>query len=509
MVISAATAFYIGSSEASKVYLGDELVWPVNMAEQYLTFEIVSSGTIGISSAGSPASVTVQYSLNKGVWDNLSSNESINVNAGDSIRWKGNNSAYSSDRDNYNHFTGTALFRTKGNIVSLIYGDDFIGKESYTLQDYALNCIFLDSSCIDAYDLYIHTKTGMRSLRHVFANCSLLTRPPKEIVGQDMGTYGLGAMFTTCTSLQFAPDLSNFIPTANTFQDMFYNCSSIRETPALYSGATPNSAYQNAFQRCTSLESAVLPSETLENRAYYRMFSGCTSLQYIEIAAVTGNTGSTTNSSFFEWVRGVPSGGIIVKKCELNLPSGNNGVPNGWTVVDDCPEYLYRLTKVNSYSDFSLNESYIILNETNETIVDTSLNTGRISIYSEAEKVVALPSNYMEFIYKGTTTLRINEYDYTVANIIVKNSNLQVYVSDPNAAGLNSLTYSNPGLERNQISLYEVNNSLYPIKLFNFSRLYSTLGGSVAGFPFTFDRLPSQGVGGIMQVYKFEKLIEE
>ena len=386
MIASGITSGYVGTVGISALYAGSVKIWPPSQpvpSEQYLTFDIVSSGTIGLSNVGSAPSVTVQYSLNNGAWTNLS-NSTINVSAGDTIRWRGTNTRYSSDRDKYNHFSGTALFNIKGNIVSLIYGDDFEGKESYTLQDYALNCIFLGSKCVDAYDLYIYTNTGMRSLRHTFATCTSLIRPPKAISGQDMGTFGLGAMFNGCTSVQFLPDFSNFIPNTSSLQECFRDCKAVKEAPAFYSGATPVSAYQNAFLGCSGLESAVLPSETLSNRSYYRMFSGCTSLKYIELNALTGNTGSTSDSSFYQWVGGVPTGGTIVKRCELNLPSGSNGIPNGWTVVDDCPEppvptgeTKYRITSVAN-ATFSDGDKIVMIEPNSKKII-TGIGRGSTS----------------------------------------------------------------------------------------------------------------------------------
>ena len=84
----------------------------VDYTTEYLTFIITSTGNINV-----PTGTT--YSINGAEWENTGT--TITVNSGETIRFKGNNSTY-----NNNTFSGsTAGFEVEGNIMSLIYGDNF------------------------------------------------------------------------------------------------------------------------------------------------------------------------------------------------------------------------------------------------------------------------------------------------------------------------------------------------------------------------------------------------
>jgi len=59
------------------------------------------------------------------------------------------------------------------------------------------------------------------------------------------------------------------------------------------------------------------------------MFSGCTSLNYIKCLATNISALYCINS----WLSNVASIGTFVKSQNMNSwESGNNGIPNGWTV---------------------------------------------------------------------------------------------------------------------------------------------------------------------------------
>ena len=59
------------------------------------------------------------------------------------------------------------------------------------------------------------------------------------------------------------------------------------------------------------------------------MFLGCTSLNYIKAMFTT--TPSTTYTA--NWVNGVSATGTFVKNSAASwTTTGNNGIPNGWTV---------------------------------------------------------------------------------------------------------------------------------------------------------------------------------
>ena len=65
---------------------------------------------------------------------------------------------------------------------------------------------------------------------------------------------------------------------------------------------------------------------------YFSMFKGCTKLNYINALFTT-----TPGSSYtYSWVSGVASTGKFVKNPNATWDvTGINGVPEGWTVINE------------------------------------------------------------------------------------------------------------------------------------------------------------------------------
>ena len=71
-----------------------------------------------------------------------------------------------------------------------------------------------------------------------------------------------------------------------------------------------------------------LPVTTLARNCYEEMFYGCSSLNYIKMLA----TDISATNCLTNWVTDVASSGTFVKDASATLPTGENGIPNGWTV---------------------------------------------------------------------------------------------------------------------------------------------------------------------------------
>lgn len=90
--------------------------------------------------------------------------------------------------------------------------------------------------------------------------------------------------------------------------------------------------YESMFEGCTSLTTApVLPATTLDVSCYSGMFNGCTSLNYIKMLA----TDISAEWCLRNWVGEVAESGTFIKDASMTtLPTGDSGIPSGWTVVD-------------------------------------------------------------------------------------------------------------------------------------------------------------------------------
>ena len=192
---------------------------------------------------------------------------------------KGNNSnGFSTDEENFNYFQMTGKIGASGNIMSLLYDNDFEGK------------LTIPRGCCYQY------------------------------------------MFYGCTSLTTAPELPATTLVDGCYSGMFNGCTSLTTAPELPATTLADSCYNGMFADCTSLTTAPeLPATTLADGCYWSMFNGCTSLNYIKMLAININYANC----LYNWLTGVASTGTFIKHPNMNsLIIGDSGIPDGWSVQD-------------------------------------------------------------------------------------------------------------------------------------------------------------------------------
>ena len=257
---------------------------PHGYSQDYLTIVSASdNNVIGWKVSDVSEAKTISVSTDNGsTWTDVTSTTSgatlATLNTGDKLLIKGSNTAYGIS-SNYNYFTSSDQFNVEGNIMSLLYGDNF--EDQATLSsNYTFENLFYNSKIVNACNLILPATTLANSC--------------------------YSSMFQGCTSLVTAPELP-----ATT---LAFGC------------------YQIMFRDCTSLVTAPeLPATTLAQSCYYLMFYGCNNLSKITMLA--------TNTSAFnclsEWVKEVAATGTFIKNPAMKtLPTGVNGIPSGWTVED-------------------------------------------------------------------------------------------------------------------------------------------------------------------------------
>ena len=249
-------------------------------------------------------SVTISNATKNSFRTNLgmfSAGETIAVPKGSKLFMKGVNTVQSL-------FTGKAPsnawklggtnIRISGNIQTLL-GDE----KQDGVGDYAFNYLFYNSPLVDAGELMLPATT-------LASNC-------------------YSSMFRSCTSLTQAPALPATTLGDSCYTSMFASCMSLTRAPALPATTLASNCYDYMFSNCTSLTQApVLPATTLAESCYSSMFVECKKLNYIKCLATDVKRVNTLN-----WVSGVASSGTFVKnRNESNWPSGDDGIPSGWTV---------------------------------------------------------------------------------------------------------------------------------------------------------------------------------
>ena len=291
---------------------------PTPYENQYLTFEAVSEVAFSFSGTSSSTAdnSSIQYSLDSGsTWNTLNRGvQSPTLQAGEKIMWKGElKPAYVSSGLLINHkgignFSSTDEFNVEGNVMSLLYGDDFIGQTSLTgytvgaFNSLFKNCYYLisiENISLPARTLSIKCYTSM------FESCASLTTVPNNLLPAPTVSSGC------CSS-------------------MFWGCSSLTTAPDLPATTMADDCYYSMFRNCTSLTTAPeLPATTLAKRCYWGMFYGCSSLNAVTCLATDISATNCTEN----WVSGVSSSGTFTKNSSMsNWTRGASGIPNNWTV---------------------------------------------------------------------------------------------------------------------------------------------------------------------------------
>ena len=271
---------YVGSTPAQAIYLGSTLIWPTTPSEHDYSkdyFTIVSledNNVIYFGVKDAAYSKTISVSTDNGnTWTDYTSSKPSNdslvfgtsiasLNVGEKILIKGNNTKYGSSfiSEQNNYFSSEKRFNVEGNIMSLIYGDNFIGQTILPDESYIFARLF---DQISATNLHKNT-------------------------------------IVSAENLILPPTLRN-----GCYSYMFYLCILLTTAPTL-------------------------PATTLVTNCYESMFNGCSSLNYVKCLATETESGSHDQTN--NWLLDVSSSGTFVKDANMTWPSGESGIPSGWTI---------------------------------------------------------------------------------------------------------------------------------------------------------------------------------
>ena len=284
--LSTVTNIYLGSTPVTEVYMGATRIWPTGTFDyrrEYFTIESLEDGNqIGIINEYKPS---ISISTDKRTWTTVTPNAAptyfITLNVGEKVYIKGSNNSYSNNVGELGYFTSTGKFNVSGNIMSLIYADDFKNKTTLSSSN---NSAFVFLFCnanklISAEHLVLPATTlAYACYRSMFEGCSSLTTAPElPATTLEYGCYGY--MFHWCSSLTTAPSLPATTLADSCYEYMFEGCSRLTTAPELPAINLAGACYSNMFSSCSRLTTAPkLPSTTCTMYCYSHMFSGCSSL---------------------------------------------------------------------------------------------------------------------------------------------------------------------------------------------------------------------------------------
>ena len=239
---------------------------------------------------------TINYSLDNGnTWisftptDEMKETTMAVLQKGEKIKLFGNNPNYMMDTEAcaYGVPYSDKTVNVQGNIMSLIYGHEFIGKTAFQDKNETFAGFFSPSGD--------YQRDG-RSLKVVNAKNLILP----------------------------ATTLKN-----GCYRKMFAGSETLLTAPKLPATELASSCYQQMFAGCEGLTTApVLPAETLVYGCYSQMFYLCVNLNSVACLATSMDRYSTT-----DWLNGVATSGTFTKAASMeNWTVGVDGIPEGWTV---------------------------------------------------------------------------------------------------------------------------------------------------------------------------------
>ena len=268
----------------------------------------------------------VQYSTdNAETWDQLTAETVITLDAGETVYFRNYTGQVYNLEASKKVVETSDLYSIGGDITDLFYP----GVKKLPVQ--AFDSAFMeDENLQDASALILPAMALAEGCYNsMFEGCTSLTTAP-ELPATALAEYCYTAMFYGCTSLTVAPELPAMALAPSCYNAMFYGCTSLTTAPELPATALTQSCYNNMFHGCTSLTAAPeLPATALAKYCYNNMFHGCTSLTVVKCLATSVIVDSTG-----DWLKGVASTGTFTKTAGAEWPSGVDGIPTGWTVIE-------------------------------------------------------------------------------------------------------------------------------------------------------------------------------
>lgn len=264
-----------------------------------------------IKASGQGGNTTVNVSAGQKLYLKANNNYSF-ANINNIIYWEGGNAGvYGFCWEHRIHFTGN--YNLGGNIMSLLYGDNFVGEYTVGLQRFV--GLFSTDHPMISSSAYNNLK-----------DCSKLVLPATTL-----GSGCYTGLFFRQSGITKTPKLPATVLADYCYYDMFKKCSALTEAPVLSATTLSYYCYEGMFINCTSLVNApILPAATLSSYCYRRMFVGCTRLNYIKCLA----TDISATDCIEQWVENISSSGTFVKKTSVTWPTGTSGIPQNWIVQE-------------------------------------------------------------------------------------------------------------------------------------------------------------------------------
>lgn len=331
----------------------------------YMTFVSLADGNvIKFFASDDNNTRSIDVSTNGRAWETKTSSTTgatlATLNNGQKLYVRGVTSSYSNGTY-YHYFEATEYFALQGNIMSLLYGDNFIGQTALPSGTYTFYSMFSGcSTLVDITNLVMPATTlmpycyyrmfmgtGITSLpenllpattlqtacyQNMFYGTSITEIPSGFLPATTLAGYCYFGMFEYVPITTLPSGLLPATTLADScYREMFYHAPLITVPSDLMSNASTlaSNCCRAMFSGCTSLRNSPdLNAATLVTECYRVMFNGCTSITYIKCIATSISASNATTS----WLGGASSTGTFVRASGVNWARSTSGIPSGWTI---------------------------------------------------------------------------------------------------------------------------------------------------------------------------------
>lgn len=274
---------------------------------QYLTFEAIDDCVFTFTMDANLTTAcipSISYSVDGGkTWtttENVDSQEVVvttpTIAAGKTVLWKSNAVQLCTQPDSadvgddmpltnagFSTFKSTGKHNISGNIMSLLYGDDFADKTTFKE--------------------YVSTGYGAGAFTYLFGwnyaweeyedhpeyfNEKIISVKNLILPATTLAPYCYYGMFMACSKMVDCPELPALNLAVACYKEMFYLCDSLLIPPVLPATTLYTECYREMLDRCRHmLYPPELPAMVMQDWCYYGMFSCDTFETAPELPATT------------------------------------------------------------------------------------------------------------------------------------------------------------------------------------------------------------------------------
>ena len=330
----------------------------------------------GNTKAGSE---TLSFSVDGGeTWTTIERNRpTAPFNGGTKVLWKGNLQPMSEYEGIGTFASNDKNFDVEGNIMSLLFGDNFAGEDSLDGYTGAFAGLFAytgdDGGGVNVPVLGNTETRGLTKgdTKSGDSYPKLINAKNLVLPATELSNSCYSNMFYNCRNLTTAPELPATVLTYGCYSAMFRNCYSLMNAPALPATTLAEGCYAYMFSNCYSLsEAPELLATTLIDYCYVSMFYNCENISYIKAMF----TGYPSNLYLGGYGGGDnPKGGDVLRGTALTLFSGPSWVEgvadSGMFVMNSNAQWI---NDVYDAVDYGYVPCWVVKDEFGNTVYDCS-----------------------------------------------------------------------------------------------------------------------------------------